>query len=704
MFQKAIPVWGEYTQSADKWNRNLIFREVLPTLKGAVLSVAAADFYRLTVNGRFVGFGPARTAKGYARVDVYDLSGEEEREENEILIEVAGYFCKSLSTVHQDSFFCAEIAVDGCPLKYTGRDFSCFENLRRVRKVERYSMQRHFGEIYDLHHPLCSPEELKTVPAATEISFLPRRVPYAFFEVRDTVGYAARGTFEETADGRADSGEFGTGKKQNAYSYTPVDVAEYGIFPEGEIGDRPYRTVGGLEKKKTAGAGELPATLGAGEWLTVDLLQIECGFLRFRARAEEDTDVILAFSELCEGEGFSFRRINFQGVVEYKLPRGVWQGESFEPYSFRHVALFVKRGRVTLESVGCRSYERDRRAAIPRTFRDPALDELYRASLRTFAHNAVDLYTDCPSRERAGWLCDSFFTGRAEYFLYGDVPIEDAFLENYVLYRNDGSYPKGVLPMCYPSTPEENNKFIPQWDMWYVLEVCEYLKKRRPDLDREVFRPSVEGVLGFLAAYENEEELLERLPSWNFVEWSEANSWTWDVNYPTNFLYAALLLSVSEVFDRPELRDKAERVRQRTVECSFEGEVFVDHAVRNVNGTLQNQRHVSEACQYYAVLFGGVDLRAPRYAALRAHIVSNFENFGGAYQFCPRNAFIGLYLRLAVLMEMGDGGLLRENLTSFFLPMCRATGTLWEYKDGYGSLDHGFASFAALALPLADRE
>ena len=41
--------------------------------------------------------------------------------------------------------------------------------------------------------------------------------------------------------------------------------------------------------------------------------------------------------------------------------------------------------------------------------------------------------------------------------------------------------------------------------------------------------------------YENGDGLLQNLPSWNFVEWSAANDWINDVNYPTNFLYAEVL-------------------------------------------------------------------------------------------------------------------------------------------------------------------
>ena len=104
MFQNAIPVWGNYGNNTEKLNRHLIFRETTATLNQATLTITAADFYRLTVNGEFIGFGPARTAKGYARVDVYDLSGVKESSDgkNVIMIEVAGYCCKTISTVWQD--------------------------------------------------------------------------------------------------------------------------------------------------------------------------------------------------------------------------------------------------------------------------------------------------------------------------------------------------------------------------------------------------------------------------------------------------------------------------------------------------------------------------------------------------------------------------------------------------------------------------
>ena len=53
-----------------------------------------------------------------------------------------------------------------------------------------------------------------------------------------------------------------------------------------------------------------------------------------------------------------------------------------------------------------------------------------------------------------------------------------------------------------------------------------------------------------------EDGLLERLPGWIFVEWSAANDWVQDVNFPTNMLYARTLCVAAELYAMPELAEK----------------------------------------------------------------------------------------------------------------------------------------------------
>lgn len=696
MFRQAIPV---FAAGKDKEkNYQLILRASAKDLTESALRITAFSFYRLTVNGRFVAFGPARTAKGYARVDEIDLSLYHTEGDNEIVIEVAGYYCNSLSTVKQPSFVVAELTKKDEVLLATGRegDFEGFCSCRRLQKVERFSGQRHFGEIYDYRAEDVFAEEYRVslAPSENQPSYLPRRVPQPDYEIVETKNYASAGTFtyDETRP-----------CQENRYS-GGLMVPEWGQYAPDEAVSLPYRWIQKQKQTKTRGAGELPLRLNEGEYAILDLGAIWTGFLRLDMASHEESDVVLGFSELCSPDEFAFTNINMQAVIEYFLPAGKQiDFQSFEPYTCRFAILMVKTGSVTVSSFGVRTYEYRRDLILPRAVRDPELKKIDMAARRTFAHNAVDLFTDCPSRERAGWLCDSYFTGRAEYFLTGKTLVEDAFLENYRLYRNEGDTVEGVLPMCYPADFQSDKKFIPQWNMWYVLEVKEYLTERNPSVDREIFRDSVYGIMAYLADYENEDGLLENLPSWNFVEWSAANDWVQDVNYPSNFLYSEVLYAVGELYGDGEMTAKAARLRAKTRALAFDGEVFVDNAIRGEDGVLRNTHNSSEAGQYYAILYGDVNLDDAKYAKLKEYIGNGFATFEpDGRETVPVNAFIGLYLRICALIKLGMKETLKADLKSFFGGMVESTGTLWEYKQFKGSFDHGFTSLSALAIDFVE--
>ena len=697
MFKKAVPVWiaGE----EETRNSQLVLKTESETLAGCELWITASSFYRLSVNGEFVAFGPARTAGGYGRVDRIDLSGcPARKEKQEILIEVVGYHCHSLSTVLQKNYVAAEIRRGEQVVAATGEDFEAYRSCRRVQKVERYSMQRHFGEIWDERESEPFSDKYRAELAAVEngVRFIPRGVPAPDYTpmVLDSAKSCGSFVFDETLPYR-----------RRRYSESLETETIWDEFSEDEIEYFPYRWIQRHRLQRTAASQKLPILLRENEYAVFDFQQLQAGFLEWELDSLEESEVVIGYSEMCFDCEFEFTDMKAHNVLQVILPEGAKKrGSSFEPYTFRFCIVMVKRGSVRLEQFGMRSFVRDMSDARRHEFKDKELAPIYEAALRTFAHNAVDLFTDCPSRERAGWLCDSFFTGRAEYFLFGKTPIEDIFLENYRLYENNGDLPKGVLPMCYPADVKKNSKvFIPQWDMWYVIEVAEYLTERNPSVDPELFRESVMGVLGFLEKYENGDGLLQQLPSWNFIEWSTANEWGWDVNYPTNFLYAQVLQSAGELYGIHELLEKAERVRRTAREKSFDGEYFVDHAVFNDRGELSDLTDTSEAGQYYAILFGGVDMDAPEYKGLKENVLTGFKNRrDDGRVFVPVNAFIGFYLRICVLMKLGEKEVLRQDLKEFFGGMVSSTGTLWEYKERKGSYDHGFASLAAMAAVYAD--
>ena len=689
MFQKALPIFP----TGKKWEKNthIVLRAETDSLKNTVLSIAASSFYQLFVNDIFVAFGPCRAAGGYARVDEFALDAYHREGKNEIRAEIVGYACRSLSTVYSPSFVCAELTENGVPVLCTGRDFECYLSASYLQKTERYSGQRHFTEIYDAREKDPFSERYTAQTEIVEgITFIPRKAPYSAYRRvnADTVICRGEFFFDETLPYRKQRSSF------------PID-AYWGKYEEDEIPYKPYRWIQRQKQNVTENGVSYPVTLREGEYAIFDLKRIESGLVRFSADVSEEADVVVGFTELCSETEFAFTDINCQNVLEYFLPVGKADMMSFEPYTCRLAIMLVKKGALTVTELGVLSVECDMSGIRPYEIENEALRAVYEAAIHTFAHNASDIYMDCPSRERGGWLCDSYFTGMAEYFFFGKCNVESAFLENFRLYRADGSLPEGALPMCYPSDVKPDGQFIPQWDMWYVIEVADYVLKRGYEAERELFRESVFGVLCFLERHENEDGMLEDLPSWNFVEWSKANDWTQNVNCPTNFLYVGVLLAAYALYGDEKHLKKALAVREKTKAFAFDGEVFVDNAVRDESGAFNLTRNVSEAGQYYAMLFGDISLDDPKYAKLKAHILDGFsafaENLDGR-DFVPVNAFIGRYLRMQTLLKLEEYEVLLENVGTFFSGMAKTTSTLWEYKDGKGSKDHGFASYAAVAI------
>lgn len=694
-----------FPQGAEReQNRFATFRAEVGSLRDTALSITAASFYQLYVNGKFVAFGPARTAEGYARVDVLPLDAYDEGAHNELVIAVVGYHVRSLSTVRQPAFLIAELRRGEEVLCATGRDFTGYLPTCKLQKVERYSVQRHFTEIWDFREGTDLTPDSARVPLAivkdapTPIA---RRAPYPYYEDILLGKTTSGGTlaFDDTLPYR-----------ETAHSFKPNEY--WGVFPREEVVSHPFEWIQRRHQNQTADVCELPLTLHENEYVILDFSRIETGFVLLSATAEENADLVIAFSEDSTPTQFSFTRMNVHNVLEYLLGAGqTVDTQSFEPYVMRYAIVAVRSGSVRLHKFGIKTFMHTVADARMPALDDPTLAAVYRAAIRTFAHNAVDLFTDCPSRERAGWLCDSYFTAKTEHALYGNTQVEDAFLENYCLYRYNGELPEGMIPMCFPADcPLDNDnplvahpakfKFIPQWSMWYILEVEDYIANRNPAASIEQFRPSVEGLLDFFRRYENEDGLLESLPSWNFVEWSRANEWTQDVSYPTNFLYAEVLDAAYRLFGDENNRTRAAEVRARAVEQSFNGTVFLDHAVRDEHHHLIRQNDCSEACQYYAILFGGIDLGDSKYAALRRLVC---EVFGATRrepmpEIAEINAFIGAYLRLEALLKLKEYKLVLRDVKEFFGQMEVETGTLWEYRENKGSRDHGFASYALVAI------
>ena len=679
-----------------------------PAGKKIILRATGATAYRVFFNGDFLGEGPARGPHGFFRVDEWDLTSRLQAGQNAVAFEVAGYNVNSYDLLDQPSFLQAELVAGGEEVLAStdgkGAPFTATILSGRVQKVQRYSFQRPFSEVYRLapgydrwrKDPSPAPAGVK-LSAFPPKSLLERRVDFPDYALRQPARLIARGQLK-------------TGLKVDQ---PWKDRSLTGIGPRlGGYLEKDLETIPSLELQTVTNAtsevlGQFwspddSLSLASNSWELVDFGVNLTGFLGTKLSCRSNTRLFLTFDEVLSHEDVDFKRLGCVNIISYELSPGTYELESFEPCTLRYLKLLVLDGDCEVKGLYLREFAGAGVWQAHFAASDERLNRLFAAGRETFRQNALDIFMDCPSRERAGWLCDSFFTSRVALDLCGDTRIEKNFFENFLLPPKFAYLPDGMLPMCYPAD-HNDGVFIPNWALWFVLQLEEYLARSGDRATVEALRPRVLRLFDYFKKFRNDDGLLEKLENWVFVEWSAANSFVQDVNYPSNMLYAKALDAAGKMYDLPELTRDAERLRETIRGQSFDGQFFVDNAKR-IGGKLQLTTNRTEVCQYFAFFF---DIAKPEtHSELWQRLLKDFgpqrKQTKAFPEIHPANAFIGNVLRLEILSRYGVCRQLLDESLAYQLYMADRTGTLWENDGAYASCDHGFASHGGVHVLYRD--
>ena len=419
------------------------------------------------------------------------------------------------------------------------------------------------------------------------------------------------------------------------------------------------------------------------------------GFLRAKIVVKRPCKLELRFDELLNEEGrVANNRLRWKPYILYDLQPGEYELEAFEPYTMQYVEVFAEEDALEVEEISMRDYCNSdcHRAKFESSNAD--LNTIFEAARENYRQNILDIYMDCPGRERAGWLGDSYFTGRVEFDLTGRSRVEHNFIENYLLPKEFKDIDKGMLPMCYPAD-HRNHNYIPNWAMWFVLELEEYLERTGDRATIERAKERVYGVVEFFAKYLNKDGLLEKLDKWVFVDYSFSNKCVQDISYPSNMLYAEMLDVVARLYNDNALAEQAVHIRKKVLEQSYNGEFFVDNALLNKRDRAVLTENTTEACQYYAFFCGVATPQS--HPELWQRLCVDFhpeKRKAGSYaNVHPANVFIGNFLRFELLSRNGLNKQLIEEAIDLYMPMVELTGTIWEFFKPKASCNHGFGSY-----------
>ena len=400
----------------------------------------------------------------------------------------------------------------------------------------------------------------------------------------------------------------------------------------------------------------------------------------------------LVFDEILTGTDVDFKRLGCVNVVTYALAPGTYAVESIEPYTLRYLKLLCLDGPCRVRQVRLREYAHPATAQAQFACSDERLQRLFAAGVLTFRQNSLDVFMDCPSRERAGGCATASSPRASACDLTGEPLVERNFFENFLLPARFEHLPEGMLPMCYPAD-HNDGVFIPNWALWFVVQLEEYATRDGERTIVDALRPRVVKLMDFFRKYENTDGLLEKLPSWVFVEWSKANDFVQDVNYPSNMLYAGRLAAAEPAVrpagtgrqGRPDPRDHPPAVIRWPVLRGQRGP-----AERPTRSDQEPQRGLPVFC----VLLRRGHARDPSgpVAESGGEVRSGSRQTKAFSEVHLANSFIGNMLRMELLSRDGRSQQILDESIAYLLYMAERTGTLWENVGAYASCNHGFAS------------
>lgn len=676
-------VWAAGEQKT--MNSNLVFciEVYVERTQTVRAQISAFNLYKLYINGKLVMFGPSRSAKGCFRVDKKSLRLQ--KGNNEISVLVSAYNVANFSYVKNDPFFAFICEIDG--KVYTATDFKCFELDFRVKNAQRYSYQRGFSEYYIQSEDFISwlkkdKKELKTV-TVTPPKMLRRGTATPLIK-KVNAKCVRKGS---------------VGINEKADLWVNRSIYQVGKFFEGYFKSDLKECLTDAASKFVFDTDKKDAIYGL-----FDYSRNVTGFVNLKVSVTEDAEIYFMFDEILTDNNVDFKRMSCGNIIKWELKRGEYNLESIEPYTMRYCQIVIKTGKVKIQKVRLTLVENSQAYKLKYKISDVDLQSIMTSAQNTVAQNAFDILMDCPSRERAGWINDIYFSRKCDELFMGKNSVLRNTLENYAYYEKSEELPEGMVPMCYPAE-HINGEYIPNCAIWYVIIIAQYFKKHKDKVLQNKIEKQIDKLLDFFKKYENEYGLLENLDSWIFIEWSIAGSkeYVCGVNFPSNMMYYAMFKALYGYDDvKYDFKERANKLKAEIIKRSFNGTFFEDNAIRE-NGKLQLKGHISEACQYYAFETSVADKES--FPDLYHKLSTDFIPERDAEKSYPNvgkpNIIVGLLMRETMLLQNGEIEKALRETKQIYSVMAESTGTLWEKVAPSASCNHGIAGYSAYIIVAA---
>lgn len=442
-------------------NRHMLARKTVKldhgSIESAMLDITADDYYKVYVNGRFVGQGPAQGPYDHYPYNRYDVADYLQEGPNVIAVHVyyQGLICRAFNSGDYRQGLLAELSVNG------------------------------------------------TLAAATDSSWKITQAPeYADGGI---IGYNTQ--YLENIDNRL---------KLNGWKQTGFDDSNWprpAVHEEDDhrllLQPTPPLSVYQVKPERMIPLADNGFLLDFGGEMTGQFIMNAHG-------QEGQTVEIRCGEELLDNGRVRYEmRCNCTYKELWTLSGSEDELEFYDYKAFRYVEVLAPYG-VILDTDSfaavVRHYPMDEKACVFETS-DPMLNAIWSICRNGVKYGAQENYVDCPSREKGQYLGDNTVIAHAHIYLSGDLKLFRKSIHDFAL--SVRTCP-GLMAVAPGHFMQEIADYSFQWPM-QLLEYC----KQSGDLafTREML-PTAVGMLKHFEQFGRDDGLLEQVADkWNLVDW-----------------------------------------------------------------------------------------------------------------------------------------------------------------------------------------
>lgn len=700
--------------------------------------IAAHTYYRVYINGEFLGVGPASAPFGQLKADRYDL-GERLKEKNCLAVEVMGYVPEENNyATHESSVFFGEIRTENEVIAATGDEkWTCGILTYRDYSTETISFGRRCPlESYELDEStdlwktgkISGEQYCEVVAKEWAVSWkdgggkeikegcriiqerktqMPDMKEVRDMKVNGIFSMEYLGYKEDRKDWW-ESDRFLSrveGEKMKRLS-NDWDAFQDGVF-QGKLEER--------EEKD----GKISYVLECGgkpAALEFAMEKPETGLIGLAFEANGKAVVDITWNDYLDETGqIPVKADNTNRIIHLETNGGRISWESIEPHYIKYIKVMIQaENPFCLSDVYVRRYRFPDKNAAAFLCSDGTFNRIYEAARRTLLTNSLAYFFDSPERERGGWAGDSYWTGRAAAMLLSDTSLERAMLYDF-LAADYSSMMKGSFPSCCCGGSKQDPCMMYTWNLFVLLELTDYYQRTDDKQMKEDFCERVELFMKESQSFKNEIGVLENIPGSIFIDWSTSNEKenTYPVSTVVNALYAMVAERLGIMYEKDEYQKEAftireilrkvyERGKKRKFDLFTMYPYLADSLVIE-DGELKEKQVYSEAAQYYYFWTG---LLNPQNATdLWNILVEDWGPDPSGYRGTAHlkvgscGVFFGYMIRFELLSRYGEVQRLEREMKKLCgYMMDQEPGTFWETLGGTDSRNHGFGAHFGVVL------